>query len=207
MGYNPTTNDPLRHNRMMRRRRDRRIDASATNAGTRPFRAVDKIKQQVELIAQLQDALEKVVSSITSVVIDEGTTSKANAGHTSWTTLVSCDVARPDNTTRASINAVGQLVVQQSIESDGMSADALQAARACQVDVRLNVGGTVVSQMRAAKSGSGDSYMFSVTISGMAALENIGASTTVELQVMASSTVGFDADGSATVSAYAIYTQ
>lgn len=206
MGYNPTTNDPLRHNQTMRRRRDRRIEASATNAGTRPFRAVDKIKQQVELIEQLQDALERVVSSISSVVIDDASVSDANAGRSDWTTLVSCVVQRPNGVTRANLNAVGQLVAQQNIQSTGMDSSALAAARACQIDVRIVIGGQVASQMRAAKSGSGDAYMFVSTISGMMAIDNVPASTTVELQVKASSTVGFDDDGSATVSAYATYT-
>lgn len=206
MGYNPTTNDPLRHNRMMRRRRDRRIDASATNAGTRPFRAVDKIKQQLELIEQLQDALEKIVASITSVVISEGDASNVDAGRSDWTTVVSCAVSRPSSTTKVNVNAVGQLVVQQNISSSGLNESELTAARACQVDVRILIGGVAASQMRAAKSGSGDAYQYAVTLAGMRAIDNVSASTTVELQVKASSTVGFDADGSATVSAYAIYT-
>lgn len=205
MGYNPTGNDPIRHNRVARRRRDRRINSSLTAVGTQPFRAVDKIKRQIELIQQLQDAIEQVVSSVQSVVINDVNVTNASAAHTSWTTIASVQVHRPTNTTKVTINAVAQAVFTQSIPSDDITDDDLKAVQETRVCIRILIDGQQTTSMEAAKSGSGNSYIYTVTTSGLTQNTAAPATSTITLQVMSTSTIGFEADDSAYISAYATY--
>lgn len=205
MGYNPTGNDPIRHNRVARRRRDRRINSSLTAVGTQPFRAVDKLKRQIELIQKLQDAIEQVISSVQAVVINDVNVTDASAGYTSWTTIASIQVNRPANTTKVTINAVAQAVFTQSISSDGITSDDLKAAREARVYIRILIDGQQTTSMEAAKSGSGDSYIYTVTTSGLGQNAAAPATSTITLQVMSTSTIGFEADDQAYISAYATY--
>lgn len=205
MGYNPTGNDPIRHNRVARRHRDRRINSSLTAVGTQPFRATDKIKRQIELIQQLQNAIEQVISSIQAVVINDVNVTNASAAHTSWTTIASVQVRRPTNTTKVTINAVAQAVFTQSIPSGDITDDDLKAAQETRVYIRILIDGQQTTSMEAAKSGSGNSYIYTVTTSGLTQNTAAPATSTITLQVMSTSTIGFEADDSAYISAYATY--
>lgn len=203
MGYNATTNDPFRHNRSARRRRDRRIDNALAAVGTQPFRAVDKIGNQVDVLSTIQDAINSVLDRIPSVSVTKNNES-ATAGHTTWTTVVSVNTNRSvASMTKVAINAVGQAVFNQNLSG---ATDAEKATAAdTKVYVRILINDREAASTEAARSGSGDSWTYTAIVSGMDELSGVGDHTSVELQVRATSIIGFSGNDTASVAAYATY--